>query len=100
MPRRVAALPFAGFLSAVVFTSGCGSTAETSINVTGPNVTRCQPTLSSPSTSYGPSGGTGTVAVAVERECAWTASASAPWIVLTSGQQGQGEGTVSYRISE
>jgi hypothetical protein len=38
--------------------------------------------------------------VAVERECEWTANPSAAWIVVTSGKQGQGEGTISYRVAE
>jgi hypothetical protein len=97
-PRQVP-LPFA-LLGALVVASACGSTAETSVNVTGPTVARCQPALASQTTSFGPGGGTGTVAVTVARECTWTASATAPWIVLTGGQEGQGDGTVAYRISE
>jgi trimeric autotransporter adhesin len=40
------------------------------------------------------------VAVAVARECTWTAAPSAPWITVTAGREGQGEGVVSYRINE
>lgn len=38
--------------------------------------------------------------VAVERECEWTANPSASWIVVTAGKQGQGEGTITYRVAE
>ncbi|MGB2714987.1 MAG: BACON domain-containing carbohydrate-binding protein [Vicinamibacterales bacterium] len=38
--------------------------------------------------------------VTVERECDWTADPSASWIVLTAGKQGQGDGTVAYRVVE
>jgi uncharacterized protein DUF5666/BACON domain-containing protein/all-beta uncharacterized protein len=48
--------------------------------------------------SFSPVGGTGTLSVTVARECAWTAGSSAPWIVLTSGREGQGDGVVAYRI--
>lgn len=40
------------------------------------------------------------MAVAVARECTWTAAPSAAWIIVTSGREGQGEGVVSYRINE
>ena len=38
--------------------------------------------------------------MAVERECDWTADPSASWIVVTAGKQGQGDGTVAYRVVE
>lgn len=97
--RRFAALPFLGIL-AVLSVSGCGNRAETSVNVTGPSSTRCQATISSPSSTFAPAGGTGTLTVTVARECTWTATSNAGWIVLTSGQEGQGNGTVGYRIAE
>jgi hypothetical protein len=98
--NRFVALPFAGLLLTTTLASGCGSTAETSRNVTGPSANRCQPALQPQPSSFGPSGGTGTVAVTVARECTWTANAGAPWIVLTSGREGQGEGNVGYRVGE
>jgi hypothetical protein len=55
-------------------------------------------TVTNPSGSFGPDGGSGSVAVSTTRECAWSASASGAWIHLTSGQSGQGEGTVGYRV--
>jgi hypothetical protein len=36
----------------------------------------------------------------VERECEWNADTSASWIVVTAGRQGQGDGTVAYRVME
>ena len=36
----------------------------------------------------------------VSRDCAWTAASTSAWISLTSAAQGQGEGTVSYRVLE
>lgn len=101
MYRSAAARPFAALLLAsVVLASSCGSTAETTVNLTAPTAVRCQPALGAQSSSFESSGGTGTVAVTVARECSWTASVNAQWIVLTSGQEGQGDGTVAYRISE
>ena len=97
--RRLLALPFAGIL-AVLSVAGCGSSAETSVNVTGPSSARCQANISSPPSPFAPAGGTGTVTVTVARECTWTATSNAGWIVLTSGREGQGDGTVGYRIAE
>src|SRR5688572_20144334 len=97
--RRVLALPFTAVL-ATLSLAGCGSSAETSVNVTGPSNSRCQASVSAQPSTFAPSGGTGQVTVNVARECTWTATSNAPWIELTSGREGQGEGTVRYRIAE
>jgi hypothetical protein len=100
MARSVPALQFAaGVAAACLIAAACGSTTETS--VTPPTApTRCQATLGVPSTNFGPTGGTGTVAVNVARECSWSATSTASWISITGGQEGQGEGTVTFRIGE
>jgi uncharacterized protein DUF5666/BACON domain-containing protein/all-beta uncharacterized protein len=100
MSRDGVTLPLIGLVLGIVLTAACGSTTETIVNTTGPSSTRCQPTLGSPSASYGAGGGTGSLTVAVERECEWTANPSAGWIVVTAGKQGQGDGTVAYRVTE
>src|SRR3954463_2247377 len=89
------------FLSAVALagSTACGSSATT--NVTGPSAARCQVALShASSSSFGSSGGTGQVNVSVERECAWSATSQSPWVAITAGAQGQGDGTISYKVSE
>ena len=100
MARSVPAQQFAaGVAAACLIAAACGSTTETS--VTPPTApARCQATLGVPSTNFGPTGGTGTVAVNVARECSWTATSTASWISITGGQEGQGEGTVTFRIGE
>lgn len=98
MVRHVLALPFLAVVCAMAV--GCGSTVETSLNPAGPDAGRCQPTLRAQTTSFGSAGGTGSVNVTVARECTWTAAANASWIILTGGQQGQGDGTVTYRVNE
>ena len=52
------------------------------------------------STAFGPAGGTGTARVSVERECSWKAGTDASWIAITAGRDGQGDGTVNYRVLE
>ena len=79
--------------------AGCGSSTTTSVTApTETTTSRCQPTLRGSQTSFGPSGGTGTLTIGVERECAWTAASLASWIELTSSRQGQGDATVSFRV--
>jgi len=77
---------------------GCGSSATTSTNVTAPSTARCQVSLTNPSQSFGPSGGTGQVTVTVARECNWTSSTAASWIEFTTATEGQGEGTIGYLV--
>ena len=56
--------------------------------------------MSSSSVSFGPDGGTGTITVAIARECSWRATSPVPWITFTTSVEGQGDGTVGYRVSE
>jgi len=41
-------------------------------------------------------GGTGTVTVTTTSACAWTASSNAPWLTITSGAAGTGNGSVGF----
>lgn len=56
--------------------------------------------MSSSSVSFGPDGGTGTITVAVARECSWRATSPVAWITFTTSAEGQGDGSVGYRVSE
>lgn len=91
-------LPFV--LTATVVMLGCGSSTSTNVPApTAPASSRCEPTLSAGAAgAVASSGGTGSISVGVARECAWTAAATASWIVITSGQQGQGDGAIAYRV--
>ena len=68
-------------------------------NVTGPTAARCQAAVTNTVPSFSSSGGTGEVKVTVARECSWSAATSASWIEILSGQPGQGDGTISYRVN-
>ena len=48
--------------------------------------------------SFGAEGGTGAVRVQAASGCAWSASASASWIVLAADRDGSGTGEVQYRV--
>lgn len=41
----------------------------------------------------------GTFAVTAPAGCAWSATSTAPWVVITSGSQGLGSGQVAYAIA-
>lgn len=94
MNRRVRALLFAAGLA---FATACGSSAVT--NTTGPTATRCQLSITNSANSFSSSGGTGELKVAVARECGWSSTASASWVEILSGKEGQGDGTIAYRVN-
>jgi hypothetical protein len=52
------------------------------------------------SASYEKEGGTGSVNVTAPSGCAWTATSNDPWITITAGSSGTGNGTVSYFVAE
>ena len=82
-------------LSAVaVLVAGC----ETSSTITaGPDPVKCQVSLAAPP-MIDAGGGTGTLAVTTNPECAWTASSGAAWISL-SPSSGQGSAAVELRAA-
>ena len=73
----------------------CGSTAST--NVVVPSATKCQVTLSNSAPEVPSSGGNGTLSVNSERDCSWSASATANWIALGS-TSGQGSAKIDYSV--
>ena len=44
-------------------------------------------------------GGTGSIAVAAQPGCAWTAASQAAWITITSGGGGSGTGTFAFSVA-
>ena len=95
--KRFRPLLFLGGAFASLTVVACGSSATTT--VTGPTAARCQASITNSSPSFGPAGGTGEVKIAVARECGWTASSPSPWVAITAGGEGQGDGTVTYRVN-
>ncbi|MGH9846769.1 MAG: BACON domain-containing protein, partial [Blastocatellia bacterium] len=60
----------------------------------------CNYSISPTSQSFNASGGAGSVNVATTTGCAWTAAVNnAPWITITSGSSGTGNGTVNYSVA-
>jgi glucose/arabinose dehydrogenase len=58
----------------------------------------CSYSISPASRNFGSEGGSGEVAVTSGSGCTWTASASVPWIHITSGANGSGNGSVAFSI--
>jgi hypothetical protein len=83
-PQRTGTITVAGKTYTVTQNEGC--------------VYSINPTSSTP---FSPAGGSGTVAVTSDAGCGWSAtvSASAPWITITSGASGSGNGTVAYTVA-
>lgn len=67
--------------------------------VTQSGVTPCSYAISPLTLSYASSGGLGTVNVTAAAGCTWTATSNNPWITITSGSTGSGNGTVNYTVA-
>jgi hypothetical protein len=59
----------------------------------------CTYSISPTSQTLGPTTGTGSINVTAPSGCSWTATSKAPWIRITSGSSGSGNGTVSYSVA-
>jgi hypothetical protein len=59
----------------------------------------CRIDLGPSSQSVGTSGGAGRVTIATANECAWTATAEASWVSLSSTPSGNGNGAVSFTVA-
>lgn len=90
----------------VTVTTNPGLTVRTgSLTIAGQTVAvleeaqpACSVTLSPASASYSESPAAGTVSVTSPSYCQWTAVSTAPWLTVTAGSPGQGNGTVSYGV--
>jgi hypothetical protein len=59
-------------------------------------VAPCSYSIAPTSQSVPSLGGTGTASVTTTSACAWTATSNAPWLIITSGETGTGNGTVGF----
>jgi hypothetical protein len=58
----------------------------------------CTITIADATRDFDEDGGDGTVTVRADNTCAWTASSPAPWLAITAGSPGTGNGTVRFRV--
>ena len=74
--------------------AACGSSGNTYTSPSG--IQKCAVAFDAPSGVVPADGGTGAIPVKTERECGWTATPDVPWLTVTAGSPGQGNGTVEF----
>lgn len=75
--------------------SACGSSSQT---LTAPPPARCGVQAQADSSTFPSAGGTGTLRLTTNRECAWSAQSGAAWVKLAGPASGQGDGTVKFTV--
>ena len=95
IPRhRAAIVALASF--AAVFGAACKEKSTT------PSAPSCTLSVAQPATAtFGPEGGSGSVAVSVTSgtACTWTASSGASFLTISAGSSGSGAGTVQFTVA-
>lgn len=107
LPTWISASPLSGSGSSTVnFTvaANTGSPRSATVTVAGQNITitqagTCTLTLGTATgTSLPVTGGTGQFTVTTSSGCTYTATSSAPWLVITGGASGGPTGTVAFSV--
>src|SRR5262245_55734734 len=80
---------------AVLAAATCTSSKLSS---TGPSTVKCQVSASGTPSSIAAGGGTATLSVTANPECAWTATADVAWITDVAPSSGQGSGNVTLHV--
>ena len=75
--------------------AACSSSSTT---VTSPTSARCPVQLTQTPSTIDAGGGSGQIAIAVNRECTWEARSEADWITLAAPTSGQGEANLGYSV--
>src|SRR5262245_20573695 len=83
-------------LALVAVTIAACDSKTTSEVTAGPTPAKCQLTVAGPPNVVA-DGGSGTISVTAQPECAWTISTQASWLSQFSPASGQGNGTVAFR---
>ena len=77
---------------------GCETSSNVSVSPTTPDAVKCQVSLVSPPMIEA-AGGTASLTVSTQPECAWDASTPVSWISGLSPASGQGTGNVEFRVA-
>lgn len=91
-------LLYSSILLLTAFATGCGSSSTTLLTPTGPSTQRCAVTLNVSTSSITSAGGSGTISVAIARECAWTAKAESDWLTFSAPTTGQGPAELAFSV--
>lgn len=92
--RRCTAVSAAA--ASLVISVACGSTTMTSVT---PTPVRCDVSVAPPSGAVSAGGGTGSISISTEAECAWNVSADVSWISQLSPQSGLGSAEVGFFVA-
>jgi hypothetical protein len=79
--------------------AGLITVADKTHTVTQAAAPGCVYSIDPMSASVPNAGGSGSFAVFAPVGCTWTANSTVPWINLTSGETGTGDGTVAYAVA-
>jgi hypothetical protein len=87
----------------LAFGANTGPARSGTVSVAGRTVTvnqesGCSVAINPTSQAVPPTGGTGSVTVTAAPGCPWSATSTAPWIVVTSGASGVGDGAVQFAV--
>jgi hypothetical protein len=102
-PKRTSSRSFkrvhAARLLALTILAAAGSCTSAQQSNTAPTVARCTLTVRNSIETAPAAGGSATLSIGAARDCAWSASSGAAWVVITSAPSGQGDGSLSYRVN-
>jgi Putative binding domain, N-terminal len=80
----------------LLFAVACGNSGST----TSPSPGGCQFITGTTTTTFPAAGGSASISVSPRgTNCAWTAVSSAPFLTITQGASGTGEGTVQFAVA-
>jgi hypothetical protein len=99
MSATFSALPFGVTFEARVAAVGPTGTGRSALSNQFAFTNPCAVTITPTATSVGATAGTGSVGVTTAAGCAWAAVSNAPWVTISSGASGSGNGTVNYSIA-
>src|SRR4051812_18237609 len=87
----------AGAVTVALAAAACGSSSETS---TAPTPSKCVVAVqSSGATTFGATGGPGTLNVTTNRECGWSVQSDAGWLTIGTTTSGRGNGVVGFTVA-
>jgi len=95
----LSAATLAAFAAAALLVSACGSSSETE-TLTGPSSGKCALQLTAEGVPFPAGGGSGSLRVAANRECPWTAKTDAAWLTIAQPAEGQGDGSIRFSAAE
>ena len=91
-------LSFAAII--VLGSAACGSSSSTTLLSPTPLGGRCAIALDVSTSSVGSAGGSGTVRIQTNRECAWSLPTQPSWVKLSQPQSTQGPAELSFVVEE